>query len=512
MRDVHTTPSGGRGAVNPGRRVVVVAAVVVAAVVFGVFVGVAPVAAQDTGDGEAEPVNATEAGIDADQIEGQLANVDVLRVDFTDGSNLVQIYVDVEPGADPIAVTDSGAVDIGSDERANVPFEVYRGLEPGTHELRFYLSSDDQLITIQEGEEMMAASGDRGVIDVMTSAPRSQQLIWMLLSGVGGTVIAAAFSVGTLKRRHENTYKELLSEERVRVEEDPVDGVLGKLKRWVIHNRRALALIAVVLLYIILSRLGVIPTIGDLWATASDTQRIVSLGIVAAVIIGIIPVHLVIKRVWEPAKEFVIDTDARDVIDGALGAKGGLAALEDVEEADDIDDAVEALDEQDITVTAVYSGSPDRIAQLRCEGEPAELQTPGGRGYLVQSFDPKRNRAEGVWPGLADDFELARERSKIDSNREILEDYATVGRRIIGALPAIRAGADTAAVTAVDRKFAQAASIDSDPVDDIIDSAVNGTRFERYYSKGRETESNDGEEYSDEDEDDETVNTDGDDE
>lgn len=448
--------------------------------------------ATPSGGDSGDVVNATDGGIDTSRIVGELGSVTVHRVTFNDG-NQVSITVTVPEDADPIAITDSGAVDVGSDERRSVPFEVYRP-DSGTHTLTFTLSSDDQLITIQEGEEMMVASGDRGVIDILAHSPGVNVVRWSALGGGLGVLMATAVSGGILKRRHHNSYKELLSEERTKVQEGKLDGVLGKITSFLTYHRHALLVAAAIVGYLVAARLGVIASPGEAWGAASDAQRVAAASAVSLLITGFIPAYALVNRVWDPATEFIFDVDARDVLDAAVGAKGGLQALEDVEDAEDAEDAVEDLEKEDITVAAVYSGSPERVADMRVSGEPAEVQTAGGPGHLVQDFNPAQNTAEGTWPGLADDFELARERSKIDSNREILEDYATVGRRIIGALPAIRAGADTSAVQAVDRKFAAATAIDSDPVDDIMDSAVSGTRFERYYSNDPE---DDDEEYED---------------
>lgn len=457
----------------------------------------APVTAQSqSAPGNETAGNAT----DTNSIAGELGTVTVHSVTFHD-DGLVKIVVSAEDHSGPIAVTDSGAVDIGSNERASVPFDVYRPSK-GTHTLRFHLSSDDQLITIQEGEEMMVASGDRAVVDIITD-PTPSTVRWGAVGGGLGVLLAAGLSAGIIKRRHHNTYKELLAEERIRVEEDTVDGVLGTVQSFIRNNKYALLTAATIVAYLVSVRLGLIPSVGAMWSDATDSQRVLAASTAALLVLGFIPAFWVVTRVWDPAKEFVFDVDARDILDAAVGSKGGLQALEEIESAEDAEDAVEDLEKQDITVAAVYSGSPERVRDMQVSGEPAEIATQGGPGHLVQDFDPAKNTAEGTWPGLADDFELARERSKIDSNREILEDYATVGRRIIGALPAIRAGADTSAVQAVDRKFAAATSIDSDPVDDIMDSAVSGTRFERYYSQDT---GDSEEEYEDSDENDETVN------
>lgn len=491
---------------HTGAKILLLAVIAILGLSIVLVMSTIPAVAQETQTGNEttgtnETVNGTSETVK--NVEYQLEDVDIRSVEFRDGTVIVDAYYHE---AATVAITDSGAIKgLGSNDGTGVSFATYSH-GPGEHRLTMNLGSDDELVTVQQGEKMYAASGDRTVVNILAHSPGVNVVRWSAIGGGLGVLIAAGLVVGILKRKHHNSYKELLSEERVRVQEDTVDGALGTVQRFARRHTFALLAAATIVAYLVAVRLGVVPSIPDLWSRATDAQRVLVVSALSLLVLGFAPVYVVITRLWEPAKEFVFDVDARDVLDAAIGAKGGLAALEDIESADDVEDAVEVLEEEDITIAAVYSGSPERVAKMRVDGEPAEIQTAGGRGHLVQDFDPAKNRADGTWPGLADDFELARERSKIDGNREILEDYATVGRRIVGALPAIRAGADTSAVAAVDRKFGQAVAIDSDPVDDIMDSAVSGTRFERYYSKGQSEEKED--EY---DEDEETVNDDSND-
>jgi len=458
-----------------------------------------------TGSDAASDERGNKTGESATETLYQLEDVDIRDVQFINGTAVVTVYYH---NFATVSITDSGAVKgIGSNEGRGVPFNRYTHRE-GEHTLKLQLRADDELVTIQQGDRMYAASGDRAVLDILSTAPTVDVVRWSALSGGIGTLVSLALVVGYLRRRHENTYKELLSEERVRVEEDAVEGVLGTVTRFISRHRYALLLAAAVVAYLTAVAAGALPSPSEIWSGLTDSQRVLVTGSSIMTVIMFIPVYVLASRLWEPAKEFVFDLDARDVLDSAIGSKGGLASLEDIESPEDAKDAADALEDEDITVVAVYSGSPDRVAQMRVDGAPAEIQTAGGPGHLVQDFDPRRNTADGTWPGLANDFELAKERSKIDANKEILEDWATVGRRIISAIPAIRAGSDTAAVASVDRKFGSNATVNPEPVDDIMDSAVSGTRFERFYRQDDEDDEDDEEEYDDEDE--ETVNDDED--
>ncbi|WP_135534464.1 hypothetical protein [Halostella pelagica] len=454
------------------------AALLTLAVLLAVTAGVAaPVAAQEnttTTTGGDDAVNASD--IDTSQIAGELGTVTVHEVEFAD-NGLVKITVTAERHSGPIAVTDSGAVDIGSNERASVPFEVYRPSE-GQHVLRFHLSSDDALITIQEGGEMMAASGERGTVDVMAASPTVDVVRWSAIGGGIGVLVATGLAAGFLRRKHQNTYKELLSEERIRVEEDPVDGVLGKAKRFFTRHKYALLTAAAIVGYLVAVRLGMLPSIGAVWGDMTDSQRVVTTAAGAMTVIGFLPAYAIVTRVWEPAKEFVIDIDARDVLDPSLGSNGGLAL-----DADDIEDVADELQEkEEMDVVGVYSGSPERVRKMRVDGKKAEVETPGGKGHLVEEFDAKRNAARGTWPGTANDVELISERSKIDGNREVLRDESRMLRTLIGALPAIATASDTDAMRSVDKEIRELATVNSDPIDSLLNRAAQDTRFEGMYT------------------------------
>ena len=474
-----------------------VPAVAVVALLLTVLVAPAvlavPVAAQDAlgtdtpPEPGSEPVNASE--IDTSQIEKELGTVTVHKTVFHD-DNTVSIFVTVEGHSGPISVTDSGAVDVGSNERRSVPFEVYRPGE-GVHELRFFLGSDDQLITVQEGAEMMVASGDRTTLDILSTAPTTDIVRWATVSGGIGTTIALGLVVGGLRRRHQNTYKELFAEERVKIEENPVQGILGHVQRFITRNRYALLLAAVIVSYLVATRLGVVPTAGEAWTGATDAQRVIIVGSGVMSVLMLPVVYALAVKLWDPAKEFIVDVDARDVLDPSLGSNSGLTL-----DADTPEEVADELDERDdLDVVAVYSGAPERVSKMRVDGSPAEARTPGGRGHIVQDFDPKRNAGVGCWPGTASDVELISDRSKIDGNREILRDESRMLRTLIGALPAIATASDTDAMRAVDRELRQLVNVDSGPIDGLLNRAAAGTRFEGQYGDddNGDSEDEDGE-------------------
>ncbi|CCQ32235.1 hypothetical protein HLRTI_001307 [Halorhabdus tiamatea SARL4B] len=469
-----------------------VALLTLAVLALALAAGVAPAAAQaenETATGS-EAVNAS--SVDTSQIVQELGTVTVHKVEFAD-DGLVRITVTATEHSGPIAVTDSGAVDIGSNERASVPFEVYRPGD-GTHVLRFHLASDDALITIQEGGEMMAASGDRGTADVLSSAPTVQIVQWGVLSGGIGTTLSLGLAVGYLRRRHENTYKELTTQERIRVEEDAVEGVLGKARRFVSHHRYALLTAASVVAYLVAVRLGVLPSTGEVWAGLTDAQRVIAIGSGAMTVIMFVPVYALATRLWEPAKEYIVSFDITDALTVSAGSEGGVEEfLDDVREAETEEDIEEVVNGNDSVAISVYSGAPERVSDLDVvEGEPADVRSPGGQTHLVRQFDPKRNRATGTWPGTAHDALIAALKSAIDWNREVLEDESDAFRTLLGGVGAMRSASNSSAAVALNKQLAEATDIDPGPMDNILDRALASTRFSGYFTGGDD----DGEEES----------------
>jgi hypothetical protein len=411
----------------------------------------------------------------------QLEDVDIRDVRFVNGTAVATVYYH---NFATVSITDSGAVKgLGSNSGTGVQFNRYTHRE-GEHTLKLQLRSDDELVTIQQGDRMYAASGDRAVLDILSTAPTVDVVRWSALSGGIGTLVSLALVVGYLRRRHENTYKELLSEERVRVEEDTVDGVIGTVTRFISRHRYVLLLAAAVVAYLTAVAAGVLPSPGEIWSGLTDSQRVLVTGSSIMTVIMFIPVYVLASRLWEPAKEFVIDIDARDVLEPSLGSNSGLALNADSDDIEDVADELDKLD--DLNVVAVYSGSPDRVSKMRADGKPAEIRTPGGKAYLVEEFDPRKNVGIGTWPGTANDVELISERSKIDGNREILRDESRMLRTLIGAMPAIATASDTDAMRSVDKEIRELSSVNSDPIDSLLNRAASGTRFEGMYSDEEE--------------------------
>jgi len=427
---------------------------------------------------------------DPEEIEFELEDVDIRSVEFDNGTVVIDAYYHERAS---LAVTDSGTVKgLGDNERARVPFEVYTRGE-GEYRLTMELGTDDELVTLQQGGEMRAASGDRTTLNVIQGASTVPLIQWGTIAGGIGASISLSLTVGILRRRHQNTYKELLSGERVKVDQDPVQGLVGRVTRFVSEHRYVLILAATGTLYGTLTITGYVPGPVELWDSATDAQRVIVVGSAIMTILTTPVIYPLAIRLWNPAKEYVIDVDARDVLDPSLGSNGGLAI-----DADDPEEVADELDERDdMDAVAVYSGAPERVSKMRVDGQPADARTPGGDGHVVQEFEPQRNAAVGCWPGTASDVELLGERSKIDGNREVLRDESRMLRTLIGAMPAIATASDTDSMRAVDSEIRNLVNVDSDPIDSLLNRAASGTRFEGMYSENDEEDDEDDEEEDD---------------
>jgi hypothetical protein len=392
-------------------------------------------------------------------VEHQLGNSQILDIEWE--GRTVHITIEAKTNAQ-VAVTDSGSIEnLGSDASESIRFETYRIPAGQTREIEFTVASDP-LVTIQEGGEMVAASGDRKVLDIITGAPTVQLIQWSAISGVSGTLLATGFSVGLLKRRHQNSYRELTSDERHRIERDPVEGVIGQLKRFVSDHYVALALAGLTAVYAGLAVFGVVRGPIELWGALTDAQRVVTTGTIATTAVAFAPAFALVSRIWNPDLEFVLDVDVDDIIQSARGVEpedGGFA---------------------------IYSGPPERVREMDLrnadkDAGKSKSETPGGSAVVIRDMDPAENVADGTWPGLADDRELVAEQAKLRDNRNRLLDSAELGKNLLREISGISIASKISSTRAIDKALRNALQVDSGAVDDILDEAAAGTRWEDYY-------------------------------
>jgi len=319
-------------------------------------------------------------------------------------------------------------------------------------------------ITVTSGNDGYYYEGDIG-LTVITSTPTTELVQISAISGIIGSVIALAIVIGQLRRKHENSYKELFSDERHEIQSEPIEGyyeqAVDAVKR-VKGNRLTTTTVALLGFYSVGVLTGRVMGPGAAWLAMGDTQRLLVVGSAAATLVALLPVYWLVKKIWNPNREFVLDLDSRDVYRSYNGDQsGGVAA---------------------------YSAPPSRINDLEVDGSVTTMSTPGGHCHLVRGFDPEENEAEANPPELADDREVAIEVSKIDHNRQILTDLATIGRDLIGAMSAFRVTADAAAMKDIDDGIRDTVSAGKDSMEDVLTDAVSGTRYEGTYQPDGDTD------------------------
>ncbi|WP_254861732.1 hypothetical protein [Halovivax gelatinilyticus] len=446
----------------PTRRVLAIAL----AVAFLTTVAIGAVATPALADGDLDGDNETATVIH----QFDQSTVELLDVEFDDDRALITLRSD---GREPVTVSDAGYSGHGS-------FDVTTLTINGEETVEVRLRGDEA-VGISTPQDGFRYEGDPSMLDVITDAPTTTLVAWAVLAGGLGVIYDVTLAVTWLRRNHENSYKELTTEERIKIDENPVEGWFDAIKRFVIEKRYALLAIGLALMYAALSILGVVPGLLGIWSAIGDGGRVVIVGSLLAAIIFALPVLIQIQKVWNPKREFILSIDARDVLDEALGSEGGLGELIE-KKLDDNDDPEALADDDDLNVGAsMYSGSPERIGQMDIDGAASETRAPGGDLHIVESFNPRRNRARGTWPGTADDIEIIASRSAIDGNREILRDESAMLRSLLSALPSIQTAADTGAVRAIDRELRRTLAVDGSPIDSVLSRAARGTRFEGFY-------------------------------
>ncbi|OYR59848.1 hypothetical protein DJ83_11180 [Halorubrum ezzemoulense] len=403
----------------------------------------------------AQAANTADNGTDERSLVYQFddSDAELRHVEYQNGSALVTLGMREGGSPETLSVGEGALEDSGS-----FSYETVRVL-PG-REVVVELPVDDPAVVITTPSDGYYHEGDIGVSVV--DEPTDGLIQIGALSGVIGSVLALALVVGQLRRRHSNSYEELYSDRRIKIEEDPVEGAyewaLRGLKRTA-QSKLRLALIGALFILIVGMAAGTVPTPGDVWGGMGDSQRLLFVGSLGTSIVAVAPVYILVKRVWDPNREFVLDLDARDVYRAAGGDKSGSVAT--------------------------YSAPPERIDDLDVDGSTTTMSTPGGRCHLVRNLKPESNEAEGSPPYLEDDREVSLEASKIEQNRQSLTDLATIGRDLMASMTTFRVTADTAAMKDIDAGLRETVSAGSDSLEDVLADAVAGTRYEGTYQSAR---------------------------
>ena len=356
------------------------------------------------------------------------------------------------------AIIDSGVVQSGG--QGQVPVQMY-DIDGGETRRITFETAEEPIITVSTSSDLWYSSGDADLITVISQSPTVQLIRWAGVSGSIGVLLSTGLDVGFRRRRHENTYKELTSEERKNIEEDRVEGIIGRLRQSLSNNKGLVVLGIGISIYGLGMIFGLAPSPGAVWSGMSDTQRVLTSGTVVFSILSILPAHILIERIWSPNKVYVYDVDASEIIDNNRG--------------------------MDDTSVAVYSGAPDTVADMDIRGDDdrgkSRARTPGGDAVVVREFDPIKNKASGTWPGLADDVELVAHQSMIENNRNELLETAQLGKNLLAKMQSINESSQVAALLAIDKNIRESLSVDPEPINDILrDAAPEDSMWDDFFS------------------------------
>lgn len=298
---------------------------------------------------------------------------------------------------------------------------------------------------------------------VTTGQPTDKLLQITGISGILGSILSLATVSGHIKRRHENTYKELFSDERKSIERDAFEGWRDRLVAWAKDrgdSKISTVTGVAVLAYVAAVVAGVVAPPGELWISLSDGQRLIVATTIAATLVALFPMYYLADRLYNPDRDFVLDLDSKDVYKSKSGDKSGTVAA--------------------------YSAPPEQVAEMDVDGSMTNIGTPGGRAHLVRGFDPEENSASGNPPEMDNDRLASIHAVHIKKNRGVLQDLALIGKDLIGGMTSFRVIADTKAMKDMDQGLRDTVSAGQDSLDDVLEQAVEGTRYEGAYSDPEE--------------------------
>lgn len=415
--------------------------------------------AADSSDDPDEDTNETDSLIYQFDGGGELVDVE-----YKDGATFVTLRATDDDQR--FAVSEGDLDDTGSFE--------YRTISVDSDETRTVEipvpKSSIVVTTTQDGFYYKGSSGPPIVIN----RPTESQLQLMGLVGVLGSIFAVGGSYGHLRRKHENTYKELFSDERKKIERNAFEGWRDRLIAW-FRDRGDSKLSTVaglgVLAYVGAVVAGQAPPPGDFWMSLSDPQRLIVAGTAATTLVGFFPMYFIVDKIYNPDRAFVADIDAADVYRAAGDDEsGGLA---------------------------IYSAPPEQVNDMDVDGALTRVPTPKKGGcYMVRGFDPESNTAAANPPTLSTDVECIAKANLIDENRRKLHQYEGIAQKLIAAFPSMQKHAQMNSVAQMDSNVRDLQSIGEydDGLVGVMEDALDGTEFEGIYGDPDEGEIIDDEE------------------
>jgi len=274
-------------------------------------------------DLEADPDEEDEEDEEDDRGEALLYQFEnggeVVSIDFEAGTAFITLRATDGPTRFWIAES--------VEESGGFSFQNVRVLPGGTRTLEIPASGN--AVTITSGNDGYYHEG-AGRVTIVTGTPTGELLQLSAISGLIGSILALGIVIGHLRRKDENSYKELFSDERHDIESDPIEGAWEWIVRGLkntTESKYRLALLALLGAYFVGVVLGTFPGLGELWLALGDGQRILVVGSICATGLALLPVYILVKRIWNPTREFVLDLDSRDVYKAAGGDKSGTVRV-----------------------------------------------------------------------------------------------------------------------------------------------------------------------------------------
>jgi len=308
------------------------------------------------------------------------------------------------------------------------------------------------VITLGASGQLYVFKSPDGSLWAFITDPSTDLIQMAVISGASGAILDLALVFAWIRHREQSRWYDLaretyISQPFVRGDED--DDVFDKTKKTLAAHKVRIGLIVVGGAYAAAVLLGHAPAPNEIWNGLSNQARLIAVGTAIAAAISLVPVYIIINHWRDSSHVYLIDEDAEDVVDAALGDEDGKVAM--------------------------YRGTPELASDIEMvEGSSVTLRTTKGRCKLVREFDPERNEGKGVLNGLHDDREIiVRGKSAIHSNRNQLEDEVRGLRKLLYALPGISVASENAAARQIaseaEEQLTQHTSVTRDHLEDIFD-------------------------------------------
>ncbi|UPV73181.1 hypothetical protein M0R89_11545 [Halorussus limi] len=308
------------------------------------------------------------------------------------------------------------------------------------------------VITLGASGQLYVFKSPDGSLWAFINDPSTDLIQIAVISGAIGAILDLGLIFAWIRHREQSRWYDLARETYISppfVRGDEDDDAIDKAKKTFAAHKVRLTLTVVGGAYAAAVLFGHAPAPNEIWNSLNNQTRLIAVGTAIAAAISAVPVYIIISYWRDGSYVYLIDEDAEDVVDAALGDEDGKVAM--------------------------YRGTPELASDIEMvEGSSVTLRTTSGRCKLVREFDPERNEGKGVLSGLHNDREIiVRGKSAIHSNRNQLEDEVRGLRKLLYALPGISVASENAAARQIaseaEEQLTQHTSVTRDHLEDIFD-------------------------------------------